>query len=104
MTNLPIIPLPGSEAWQRGFEWGNGLDAAFPNQDAEEFGMACQYVDEGPTKTQRIRKLEMINQGANDFEDWEWRVEFATGEVWQFVAGCDYTGWDCQAWGTWTKL
>jgi hypothetical protein len=107
-ADLPVVPLPGSEAWAGAYDWGDSLDKTFPGQDAQDFSYACSYNDSGPTADKRVLDLRMIVQGENEGADWIWMVRFETDryepEWWVMVAGCDYTGWDCQSSNCWTKI
>ena len=38
-------------------------------------------------------------EGANDGPDWIGVFKLKNGKYGIVIAGCDYTGWDCQAWG-----
>lgn len=97
MTDVPIIALPGSEAWEDGYYWGRALDEAFPNQDADEFASACAHNDAGPANDHQITGFVMQQQGENDEASWVWQVTFDDGSVWIATGSCDYTGWDCQS-------
>lgn len=101
--SYPIIELPGSETWERGYHWGSALAKAFPEQDAHELSSACVYNDYGPAATQRIINLVLLEQGENDGARWVWRVTFADGTTWVAEGACDYTGWDCQSSLEWTE-
>ena len=46
-----------------------------------------------------VTRVLWEQEGENDGENWAALCLLADGR-WGFVeAGCDYTGWDCQAWG-----
>ena len=47
-----------------------------------------------------ISKLIFAKEGENDGESWKLIVELKDGTFGWLVAGCDYSGWDCQANGT----
>lgn len=38
--------------------------------------------------------------GHNDEDNWYWIIELKDGRFVLTSAGCDYTGWDCQSWGS----
>ena len=40
-----------------------------------------------------------LDEGANDGDDWICLGRLKTGRWFFLSAGCDYTGWDCQAGG-----
>lgn len=100
---VPLIDLPGSEAWREGYEWGRKLESRFPGQDAADFSYAVREHDAGPVENGTIIDLRMVQQGENDGPDWIWHVTFSNGERWTLQGGCDYTGWDCQSHAEWTK-
>ena len=39
------------------------------------------------------------SEGDNDYLDWLLVGRHTDGRFFFALAGCDYTGWDCQAWG-----
>jgi hypothetical protein len=103
------IILPGSETYWSGYEFGETLDKQFPDQDAIDFATAIAYAAPRPAELQDkpVIALKMIQQGENDGRNWLWAVQFEgayDGDWWVLCAGCDYTGWDCQAGGHWTKV
>lgn len=101
-SDLPVVPLPGSENWRDAHEWGRALDRQFPDQDAMDFAYACHYNTFGPMHSgDTILELVMMQEGERDAENWVWRVTLEDGEIWFAEAGCDYTGWDCQSWIEW---
>lgn len=102
--DFPVIQLPGSEEWERGYSWGMGLERTFPDQDGYDFAMCCEYNDYGPASNKRIISLEMIQQGANDESSWVWEVGFEDDTWWKLIGGCDYTGWDCQSSAEWIQI
>lgn len=90
-----IIRISGDEDWYDGYMLGTDLDKRFPDQDADEFGVAVGYhgfpeIDGDGA----ITSFEMIQQGWNDGDNWIWRVGI-DGCIWVAEGGCDYTGWDC---------
>lgn len=109
-----IVMLPGAGPWAHAYRWGEELETVFPDQCGEDFAMAVRYVDEGPLKNWHIRNLELVDvldidntkvlqEGMNDEQRWIWLVTLQDESQWEFSAGCDYTGWDCQAWGEWKQ-
>lgn len=111
MDDYPKVVLPGSEGWWNSYDTGNEWDKQFPDQDAGDFAYAIEYAAPLPDELvgKMIDRLVMVQQGANDDEDWVWAVRVPDGnrydrEWWVLRAGCDYTGWDCQSGGTWTKV
>lgn len=96
--DIEPVRLPGSERYWSGWEWGQELDKRFPDQQAEDFGMACSdnSPPRGVTQGAAVRSLRCIKVGENDGESWVWFVAF--DDVGYFAEGwCDYTGWDCRS-------
>lgn len=109
--DYPKIVLPGSEGYWSSYDQGQDWDKEFPDQDAYDFAAAIQYAAPLPEEIvgKTIDRLVMVQQGYNDGENWVWLVRVASGDYWDrqwwaLCAGCDYTGWDCQSGGTWTKV
>jgi hypothetical protein len=103
-NGYPIVTLPGSLTWERGYEFGQALDKKFPGQDGYDLASAMQYCDQGPvTDTNGIVGLVMLHQGCNDEDNWTWEVTTSDGKTWIANGGCDYTGWDCQAFLEWSE-
>ena len=46
-----------------------------------------------------IERVLWSSQGQNDEKDWVAVVKLTDGRYGYVESGCDYTGWDCQAWG-----
>lgn len=95
-----FIKLPGSDEWEASYNVGQQLDIEFPLQDAYDFVMMCEY-NTHPEFTE-IKYLWMVQEGEKDEEQWIWRVNTDNGNYF-VVAGCDYTGWDCQSSAIWYK-
>jgi hypothetical protein len=99
------VILPGSGGYWWGYEYGQALDKAFPDQEAEDFGSCIAHNDIGPlTETNNVVGLVCEQVGERDGENWIWLVTLEDGTHWRLEGGCDYTGWDCQSNGTWTAL
>lgn len=115
MTDYPIVRIPGSENWQRGYELADELEKAFPHEECENFAHAIsENWDSCPDLTAGITKLICLEQGLNDETDWIWYVVLGKDDVGYgadrnakryVVRGwCDYTGWDCRSAVTWTEI
>lgn len=48
----------------------------------------------------QFEKIYYAKAGMNDEEDWTFLVKHKLGYYVYFVAGCDYTGFDCQGGGS----
>lgn len=70
------------------------------------FNYAQKAYDIGPFGTQApgftiddVAEVIAHVEGENDEKDWQVVVELKDGRAAWISAGCDYTGWDCQASG-----
>jgi hypothetical protein len=97
LSQYPIVPLPGSEGWRSAWEWGDCIEALFPEQDGSDLAYACEYNDLGPLADHRLAGLLMLQQGERDEGEWVWLVTVDDGTHWLATGWCDYTGWDCQS-------
>lgn len=84
---------------------GETLEKMFPGQQADEFQLAINYAVSLPEELVEVPvdRFVMVHEGERDGDDWIWYLK-ANKLDWILVAGCDYTGWDCQASGRWYKL
>ena len=53
-----------------------------------------------PVSRDQIKRVIKSEEGANDGADWIILAETTHGLFLAGRAGCDYTGWDCQAGGS----
>lgn len=71
----------------------------FPKPGEEwdyDFEAMVKYT--GPPYTlEQVEGIELVEQGEHDGAEWIWRVKLKDGTIYKTTAGCDYTGWDCQA-------
>jgi len=75
---------------------GNRLPSGDEYSDFEQ----AKGVSKGITwENTDIKHLHACKFGENDGPDWIWIIEFKDGTFGWLKAGCDYTGWDCQASG-----
>ena len=64
--------------------------------DDYDFEAMVQYTNP-PYKLEDIHSVECLKVGERDESDWAWIVHMKDKRELITVAGCDYTGWDCQA-------
>jgi hypothetical protein len=64
--------------------------------DAYDWQEAMKY---SKFRFDQIEKVILAIEGENDSYDWLLLVELKGGGFGALRAGCDYTGWDCQAGG-----
>lgn len=73
----------------------------------EVFGYASPSsipLSENPASTESFEREDVteivaMSEGENDEEDWLICGKLKDGRYFSIEAGCDYTGWDCQASG-----
>ena len=105
MNEDNVIKLVGSEGWKGAYAVGKEWVAKFPDQDADELAYCMEYNEHPLKQDDSITKIMMLNQGERDGSYWIWYVSVNHGQyLYVVVAGCDYTGWDCQAWSTWQLI
>jgi hypothetical protein len=77
--------------WKDDYDWKNAFSMAVD-------GIECPYDVRGPIEN--VRRVIACDEGENDGAEWIAVVEWSDGKFAVMAAGCDYTGWDCQAGGT----
>ena len=75
--------------WEEAFMYANEPEAVPPGADIGADGFGREDV---------IRVIALA-EGENDGADWVGVFELRDGRFAALRAGCDYTGWDCQAGG-----
>lgn len=78
-----------------GYDWEqaflvSGLQAANHND----------HVSTAPVDINDVDEVYASDEGENDGRDWIAYGKLKDGRYFFISAGCDYTGWDCQAGGT----
>ena len=82
----PLKEFKDSYDWVEAFSYSNGQ-----NLDKNEDGFAFQLND--------VETVLHYDEGQNDGPNWIIVVKLKNGLYGFLSAGCDYTGWDCQASG-----
>jgi len=77
------------------YDWKEVLDFAVDNMNT----VRGQKVELTPFGFDDIKEILHIEDGMNDEEDWIAVFSLKDGRYVYVEAGCDYTGWDCQAGG-----
>lgn len=62
-----------------------------------DWGEAAEYAS---WKPEDVVEILAMNEGENDGANWLMVVKLNDGRYSFLSAGCDYTGWDCQAGGS----
>lgn len=101
MTN--IIPIAGAEAWTDAYDLGKLLAKRFPHDAVDDLCQAYRFNGMNLEDLAAATSIDCTRFGQNDGADWHWTV-VTGGRTWLIVAGCDYTGWDCQSWLTATEV
>lgn len=74
-----------------------------PSDDAwSDFNQAKSVSKGIDWKNEDVKHLHACIFGEKDGPDWIWILEMNDGSFGHLKAGCDYTGWDCQASGSYT--
>lgn len=72
------------------------IDSTLDDLDDYDWMSAFSQVGESETN---VSEIIASSRGENDEEDWLMLYLSKSGRYCKLSAGCDYTGWDCQAWG-----
>ncbi len=76
--------------WQEAFAYGTPQPTQGYTGSLEPFAIAD------------VEHIYHASEGENDVSEWMVVARLRDGRFIYLEAGCDYTGWDCQAWGqTW---
>lgn len=87
------------EVFRTDYDWraafneatGHGYGGSWPDQE-DEAQRLPQLID-------AVREVIAASEGERDERDWLAIVRLVGGEYAVVSAGCDFTGWDCQAGG-----
>jgi hypothetical protein len=90
--------------WQQAWGYGNGTaylahdsnDPAYGQRPIRPPGALCS---EEPCGVEDVAEVIAASEGENDERDWVAVARLKDGRFAYVEAGCDYTGWDCQAGG-----
>lgn len=86
-----MLPILQESDWQHAFQEAScDIRPALPNDD----------VSLKPFTVADVAKIIAYSEGENDGQNWLMLVKLNDGRFAFIDAGCDYTGWDCQAGGT----
>lgn len=108
ITQRPVRTRPDALAgydWREAFAYGGDTenDAEFPRSSVSGHGNPMRV--EGATCStdavlrRDVAEVRHISEGENDGPDWIVCGRLHDGRWFFLTAGCDYTGWDCQAGG-----
>jgi hypothetical protein len=90
-----------------GYDWGCAFEYAGGPAEYGSYGSAdlrranpVGNVSLDPFGREDVVKIAGIVEGMNDEAPWECLGKLKDGRWFFLSAGCDYTGWDCQAGGS----
>lgn len=83
--------------WEEAFGYA-GEDGTCGQPDIRE-ALPGSNVSLAPFRREDVVKIIGLREGENDGEDWLCAGKLKDGRWFFLAAGCDYTGWDCQASG-----
>ena len=101
-----VVRLEGLDVdhkWSDGYDWGAFVDRTFPDEEAFDL---CHCINHNIEELlyANFSDVKCLQVGANDQNDWAWKVTLASGRIIVILGGCDYTGWDCQSWGNYKEV
>ena len=94
-----------SDIWQEDEDWQLAFEYAGGKVDSDYAGFGVANVqaigecDTSPFGVQDVAKVYKMSAGENDGAAWIMFGRLKDGRHFFLNAGCDYTGWDCQAGG-----
>lgn len=78
--------------------WGYDSDEEYSKDSCEAVPPGSK-VDTTVFSRHDVKRVIALSNGENDVAEWLVAVELHDGRFGFVAAGCDYTGWDCQAGG-----
>lgn len=104
MTPSRTRPLPSLDEirqdwdWQETFRYAEGGNAQGESPDIRR-AAPLDEVDLSPFGLADVAVIFAATSGEPDEADWICWGQLRDGRFFSIRAGCDYTGWDCQAGG-----
>lgn len=71
------------------------------NELIEDYNWREAWIYAAPSAD--VTKVVCVDEGENDGPEWLAVFELSNGKFGFLTAGCDYTGWECQASGEWQE-
>ena len=78
--------------WAEAFSYAGEPGYGTPDVNSIEEGCSKDFFTR-----EDVKKIYGIQEGENDAEPWRIYGKLKDGRFFYLEAGCDYTGWDCQA-------
>jgi hypothetical protein len=88
--------------WEEAFGYAGkeeGTCAYWQGRDPVKTIKFCNIVSEEPFDREDVEEIVAMDEGENDGSNWIGVFKLKDGRYATIDAGCDYTGWDCQAGG-----
>lgn len=85
--------------WKYAFEYAGESGEGYGSADIRE-ALPGSGVSLEPLTREDVIKIIGMSEGENDGADWLCAGKLKDGRWFFLQAGCDYTGWDCQAGGS----
>lgn len=85
--------------WQQAFGYAGEPGtciAGFPNVETVRFGKSCETT---LFTREDVKSIKGISEGEGEGPNWIIWGQLKDGRWFFLIAGCDYTGWDCQSSG-----
>lgn len=79
---------------QQEYDWQEAFEVCSPPEPLIEEKVDCSVFT-----VQDVSEIIAIDEGENDEQDWIGLFRLKDGRYIFISAGCDFTGWDCQAGG-----
>lgn len=94
-----MLPELDGYDWEEAFAYSSGKES-YGSSDTPTVPKFAEAVPETPVTREDVAEILAIREGENDGPNWLLFAKLNDGRYFFLDAGCDYTGWDCQAGGT----
>ncbi len=95
--------LPELESWEEPFGYAGEPDTCatrYQGQDNSTIELTPgATVSNAPYTREDVKEIYLLIEGENDGPEWIGVFLLNDGRFVALHASCDYTGWDCRAWG-----
>lgn len=100
MSGITLEQMRGDYDWEEAFRYASGGNMQTGQPDVRR---AAPVGDDAcpldPFGIGDVDEILGADEGENDVADWICWGRLKDGRYFSLRAGCDYTGWDCQAGG-----
>lgn len=94
-----MLPELDTSDWREAFGFAGEPDA-HRRPDIRPADPTNAATDLTPFTRADVARIIALSEGQNDGPPWVIAGELVDGRFFSIEAGCDYTGWDCQASGS----